>query len=299
MTYDEIAAFLAVVKYGTMSQAAQKLSLSQSTVSSQIKSLEDEFGVRLFKRGKGMKNATLTQAGNDILEIAYKWEMLWNETKHTLERSNRSILQIASVPSVSRYLLFNAVSVYAEAHPDSHFELWNLPSEKCYGQVEIGDVNAAFVTRPRYSAVVSSTPVLSETYLLISPASSDHGKFVHPSDLDPRQELFTEWDEAFLEWHRTWWGTVRESKIDTNSMSFLRHMLERDSDYWCVAPVSVATELARTGEFKLSKLREGPEDHFVYILARSPAEMPQEIKEFLRVLKSTTVQYNVKWHYKE
>lgn len=297
MTYDEIAAFLAVVKYGTMSQAAQKLSLSQSTVSSQIKSLEDEFGVTLFKRGKGMKNVTLTRAGNDILEIAYRWETLWNETKHTLERSNRSVLQIAAVPSVSRYLLFNAVSTYAGIHPASQFELWNLSAEKCYGQVELGDVSAAFITRPRYSAVVDSAPVLSENYLLISHVSSDYGKIVHPSELEPGQELFTEWDEAFLQWHRTWWGSARESKVCTNSMSFFRHMLERGSDYWCMAPVSVATELARTGAFKLSKVQDGPEDHFVYLLTRGRLEAPPEIQEFLAVLKNTTAQYQVKWLY--
>lgn len=297
MTYEEIAAFLAVVKYGTMSQAAQQLNLSQSTVSSQIKSLENEFGVTLFKRGKGIKNVTLTQSGKGILDIAYKWESLWNETKNTLEKSSRKILQVAAVPSVNRYLMFHAISKYAQQYPEASFQIWNTPSEKCYAQVETNDVSAAFVTRPRYSAVVSSAPVLSERYQLIGGASCRFGKSVHPSELEIKKQVFMEWDSDFLQWHRTWWESEREAKISTNSVSFLAHMLKNSDDCWSIVPVSVARELLQSGHFKTARLKEGPGEHFVYILARDHLDLPKEIRDFLPVLRETTAKYDVRWLY--
>ena len=51
-----IAVFAAVARLGSFKAAANELSLSPSAVSHQIRALEDELGVELFKRlGRGIK----------------------------------------------------------------------------------------------------------------------------------------------------------------------------------------------------------------------------------------------------
>ena len=61
----QLRSFVAVAKTGHVTRAAEKLHLSQPTVSAQIKALEDEFGLALFERAySGM---TLTPAGERLL----------------------------------------------------------------------------------------------------------------------------------------------------------------------------------------------------------------------------------------
>jgi DNA-binding transcriptional LysR family regulator len=63
-----LRAFIAVAEAGSFTRAGQRLQVSQSAVSQQIRSLEDSVGAVLFSRQA--RNVTLTQAGNVLLPYA-------------------------------------------------------------------------------------------------------------------------------------------------------------------------------------------------------------------------------------
>ena len=69
----QIEYFLSVVEAGSLSAAADKHYISQSSLSKIINSLEKELGVSLFDRSK--RNVFLTEAGKVFLEHAYKINM--------------------------------------------------------------------------------------------------------------------------------------------------------------------------------------------------------------------------------
>ena len=56
MTNLEIEAFMAVVRTGSITRAAQFLYTTQSALSRRIKTLEQELGYTLMKRQKGMRS---------------------------------------------------------------------------------------------------------------------------------------------------------------------------------------------------------------------------------------------------
>jgi len=60
--------FLAIVEYKKFFLAAEHLFMSQSSLSKQIRALEQELGVRLFDRGRG--SVELTPAGRTFLPFA-------------------------------------------------------------------------------------------------------------------------------------------------------------------------------------------------------------------------------------
>ncbi len=65
-----LRSFVAVARAGQLVRASEQLHLTQSALSKQIKSLEDELGVALFARGSaGMQ---LTAAGRRLLPLALK-----------------------------------------------------------------------------------------------------------------------------------------------------------------------------------------------------------------------------------
>ncbi|MEN7528448.1 LysR family transcriptional regulator [Cupriavidus sp. DL-D2] len=65
---DQLRTFVAVADSGSLSAAAPRLFLSQSSVSEQLRKLEERAGVSLLKRGK--KGAALTPAGVRLLDYA-------------------------------------------------------------------------------------------------------------------------------------------------------------------------------------------------------------------------------------
>lgn len=68
LNYHHLHYFLTIVKEGGVTRAAEKLRLSQSTLSAQLRTLEDTLGAKLFKR-QGRK-LELTRAGRVALDYA-------------------------------------------------------------------------------------------------------------------------------------------------------------------------------------------------------------------------------------
>ena len=68
MTLQQLTYFQAACRYKNISRAAEELHISQPSVSSAIKNLEEEFGVRLIVRGR--VGFTLTEAGEEFFALA-------------------------------------------------------------------------------------------------------------------------------------------------------------------------------------------------------------------------------------
>lgn len=73
----QLKSFLAIVREKNLTRAAELLNLSQSALSSQIKALEEELGLKLFKRSsRGMilthQGETLLPNAQEVLEAATK-----------------------------------------------------------------------------------------------------------------------------------------------------------------------------------------------------------------------------------
>lgn len=119
MDIRQLEAFVYTVKYQSFSLAAQKLYLSQPTVSSHINNLEKELHTQLLKRTT--KSLSVTPAGQTLYN--YAAEILNLQQKAILELSdkNQKLLHIgvSSVPSL--YLLPELLSAYHQEMPDVRF----------------------------------------------------------------------------------------------------------------------------------------------------------------------------------
>lgn len=82
MELRNLITFIHVAELGSFTKTAVELGYSQSTVSFQIKQLEDELGFPLFERIN--HTVTLTDKGSDLLVYAHKIRELANEFKETL-----------------------------------------------------------------------------------------------------------------------------------------------------------------------------------------------------------------------
>lgn len=68
LNYQHLLYFWMVARRGSVTRAAEELSLGQPTISAQLRKLEESFGEKLFRRsGRGL---VLTDAGRDVLRYA-------------------------------------------------------------------------------------------------------------------------------------------------------------------------------------------------------------------------------------
>jgi DNA-binding transcriptional LysR family regulator len=75
--------FLLVAKIGNVTQAAEQLNFSQPTVTAQIRTLEEHFGVLLFERVG--KKLYITEAGLRLINYAEKLLLLYGEAKAAVQ----------------------------------------------------------------------------------------------------------------------------------------------------------------------------------------------------------------------
>jgi len=104
--------FIYVAELGSFTKAAEQLGYSQSTISFQIKQLEDELGCLLFERIN--HTITLTEQGHELVSYAHQVRALTEDFKETLAKEDlRGHLHIVTPDSVCEEMIS---AHYADFH---------------------------------------------------------------------------------------------------------------------------------------------------------------------------------------
>ncbi|MGE0502219.1 MAG: LysR substrate-binding domain-containing protein [Rhizobiaceae bacterium] len=118
-TIRQLQFFVAVAEQGTVSRAAQSLSISQSSVTEAIKELEGDLGVQLFERHP--RGLSITHKGHQFLRHATKILADVADARLTFARDDaiqggRLMLGVTSL--VAGYVLSDLLARYRRAFPD-------------------------------------------------------------------------------------------------------------------------------------------------------------------------------------
>ena len=112
MELRNLITFIHVAELGSFTKAAEQLGYSQSTISFQIKQLEDELGCLLFERIN--HTITLTEQGHELVSYAHQVRALTEDFKETLAKEDlRGHLHIVTPDSVCEEMIS---AHYADFH---------------------------------------------------------------------------------------------------------------------------------------------------------------------------------------
>jgi DNA-binding transcriptional LysR family regulator len=171
MNLRTLRAFVEVVRQGGFSQAAEVVSLTQSTVSKAVKTLEEELGTPLLNR-LGHKNE-LTAAG----EITYRRALvLLAEHNDLVVEINdlrglkRGVLRIGLPPVGCGVLFATMFATYRTRYPDIDIELTEYGSKKLRECLEAGEVDLAALLLP-VDEGFDCQPVRNEPLIAVLPVS--------------------------------------------------------------------------------------------------------------------------------
>lgn len=149
MNTTNLNTFLAVMQTGSISQAADKLFITQPAVSKRIKNLEDEFNVTLFDTvGRGI---IPTQAAHDLMPHARRWLDDYDNLKINLKNRQQSVsgkLVIGTSHHIGLHHLPAVLKQFIQNYPTVQLEVHFVDSEQAHKAVLDGDLSMAFLTLP-------------------------------------------------------------------------------------------------------------------------------------------------------
>lgn len=117
MELKNLITFTHVAELGSFTKAAEQLGYSQSTISFQIKQLEEELGCLLFERIN--HTITLTERGRDLVSYAHQVRALTDEFKENLSKEELSgDIHIVAPDSVCYEMINSHYIDFHLKHPD-------------------------------------------------------------------------------------------------------------------------------------------------------------------------------------
>lgn len=118
MELRNMVSFIQVAELGSFTKAAESLGYSQSTVSFQIKQLEEELGYPLFERIN--HTVTLTEKGKEMVSYAHKILSLTEEFKEKLvsEKECAGHIRIVAPDSVCEEMIYAHYVDFHNAYPN-------------------------------------------------------------------------------------------------------------------------------------------------------------------------------------
>ena len=145
MELRQLKTFLMVAKLLSFNRAADALNYAQSTVSVQIRALEEEFGVPLFDRLG--KQVVLTEAGQVLMRYARKMLDIEEETHsevagHTLSQGSLSV----RIPqSLGTYFLPAILERFHPRYPNVGFDISSCAFHLLEHELKSGVTDVAFL----------------------------------------------------------------------------------------------------------------------------------------------------------
>ncbi|HYF59367.1 MAG TPA: LysR family transcriptional regulator [Burkholderiaceae bacterium] len=207
LSLDQLQALVAVVELGSFSRAAERLHLSQSAVSLQIRELETRLGLRLVDRLG--KRAHASAAGLDV--IAEARALLDGARRvHDAARRHRDgfvgRVRIGTGVSVLTYLLPQVLAKLARAHRGLEIVLSVGPAIEMRRRVLDNDVDLGLISAPVPERELDARSLRRDPLLAVLPP----GASAAPRTLSPAQlarhplivEGGTRGDELVFEWLR-------------------------------------------------------------------------------------------------
>lgn len=142
VTLRQLRAFIAVAEAQHFTRAAELLDLSQSSVSTLVRELEENLGLRLFDRHTRMLR--LTHAGAEILPLARKAmsdldSVLGSSAQ--LRTLGRGRVSIAAASLQAALMLPPVIRRYAEDNPGVKVNLYDVPEHEVIEKVRTGEVD--------------------------------------------------------------------------------------------------------------------------------------------------------------
>lgn len=248
MNFDWLTTFLEVARQKSFSRAAEKLHVTQPSISAQIRALESHLGHRLLDRGGG--KVTLTAAGKAFEPFAEHSLIQLKQVRLTLadmERTPRGSLTVSANDSTALYVLPVLIGKFKKQYPKVALNIVRAERSKTLELVLNREVEFGIVSLPvrdprlhveliHEDRLVLVVPAGHPLTLIESPTLSDAAKheFLVPKE-GRRRELI---DHLFIQNK-----TARRIAMELDSSELLKRLIVAGLGISFMPHINVVDEL--------------------------------------------------------
>ena len=171
VTFHQLEVFECVARRLSFTRAAEELSLSQPTVSAQMRSLSEEVGLPLFEQiGKSI---SLTDAGRELLAASRGMFDTWSRFEMTiagLRGLKRGLLRVACV-TTAKYFVPALLGPFCENYPEVEIRLEIANREALVERLRANADDLYIMMLPPNELDVEKTPFRENPLVMVAPAA--------------------------------------------------------------------------------------------------------------------------------
>jgi LysR family hydrogen peroxide-inducible transcriptional activator len=187
MNLQQLHYIVAVDTYRHFITAADKCHVTQATLSSMIRKLEDELGVLLFDRSR--QPVVPTAIGEKIIAQARRILKESGRMKELIAEEKgiiAGVLKIGIIPTLAPYLLPLFVERFLKKYPAVKLIINEAKTAELIRQLEAQELDAALLATPLNSSTLKESPLFLEPFSVYASAGETvlKKKYVLASDID-------------------------------------------------------------------------------------------------------------------
>lgn len=169
MNFLTLRYFKTVASELNITHAANKLYISQQALSSHIRNLEEELGVKLFNRTPRL---SLTDAGRCLFEAAQDFDNInstLNAKLNSIRQEERGELRIGLSFTRGQFILPHVLPEYASEHPQVHINIYEERSNALLERLLRGEIDFWIsADNPEVEGLIKE-PLFVESFFMVIP----------------------------------------------------------------------------------------------------------------------------------
>ncbi len=282
MRIEQLQAFLAVAETGSFQEAARRCGVTQSTISRQVQSLENQLGLSLLRRHD---RAKLTPGGEVLLtrarRICQDWQQAVDDISILLE-GRQPELCIAAIQSACAYQLPAVLPKFLLEYPKVQLRVTALGSDRALKVLRDGLVDAAIVMNNRFltsNADMVVDPLFREPISVLVGAQHPLAKQASVSwdaIVEFPQVVFKDGYgmQRLVQEQASIHGVAAKIALELNTLDAFRGVV-REGDFVAMLPESALEDVRSDPRFAVLPMAEATvEREVVFVTSTDRLELP-------------------------
>jgi DNA-binding transcriptional LysR family regulator len=182
MDFRQLEAFCAIIDWGSFSEAAKRLYITQPTISNHLRMLEKELNTSLIKRTT--KTLAITPDGRKFYEYAHNILSIRDKALSDFSRgsTHRIHIGVSSTPSIC--ILPEIISEYKNLHADAYFEVFQTDSVGIINGLNSGTFDVGITGTPYSDEQFECISIYHDEMFLAMPDNEHYRTLYNAGDID-------------------------------------------------------------------------------------------------------------------
>ena len=200
MELRNLITFINVAELGSFTKAAEQLGYSQSTISFQIKQLEDELGCLLFERIN--HTITLTERGHELVSYAHQVRALTDDFKESLtkEEACSGHIHIVTPDSVCEDMIYSRYIDFHNKYPQISIKFTTADTSVMFEMLDHNEADAIITLDShsyRKDYVIAKEEPLSMHFVASTKSKFAEKKQLKVQDIINEPFVLTEYGQGY------------------------------------------------------------------------------------------------------